>query len=100
MQVCREPDFMAIRMSSAKKQGATRRRPSTLLRGGCQGLVGRWRVCGGRKRRFREAFVVEQPDDSHSQSADYRLLAAAGFLPSHSSQGLHNTTVTVPPNAT
>ncbi|KAL3248104.1 hypothetical protein MRX96_056677 [Rhipicephalus microplus] len=78
-------------MSSAKKQGATRRRPSTLLRGGCQGLV---------MRRFREAFVVEQPDDPHSQSADYRLLAAAGFLPSHSSQGLDSTTVTVPPNAT
>ncbi|XP_075743437.1 uncharacterized protein LOC142797046 isoform X1 [Rhipicephalus microplus] len=53
--------------------------------------------CGGRKRRFRETFVVEQPDDPHSQSADYRLLAAAGFLPSHSSQGLHSTTVTVPP---
>ncbi|XP_075741032.1 uncharacterized protein LOC142788358 isoform X1 [Rhipicephalus microplus] len=53
--------------------------------------------CGGRKRRFREAFVVEQPDDPHSQSADYRLLAAAGFLPSHSSQGLDSTTVTVPP---
>ncbi|XP_075728252.1 uncharacterized protein LOC142769168 isoform X1 [Rhipicephalus microplus] len=29
----------AALMSSAKKQGATRRRPSTLLRGGCQGLV-------------------------------------------------------------
>ncbi|KAL3221128.1 hypothetical protein MRX96_029638 [Rhipicephalus microplus] len=84
-------------MSSAKKQGATRRRPSTLLRGGCQGLV---IAVGGRKRRFREAFVVEQPDDPHSQSADYRLLAAAGFLPSHSSQGLDSTTVTVPPNAT
>ncbi|XP_075750204.1 uncharacterized protein LOC142814788 isoform X2 [Rhipicephalus microplus] len=53
--------------------------------------------CGGRKRRFREEFVVEQPDDPHSQSADYRLLAAAGFLPSHSSQGLDSTTVTVPP---
>ncbi|XP_075744796.1 uncharacterized protein LOC142803557 [Rhipicephalus microplus] len=53
--------------------------------------------CGGRKRRFREAFVVEQPDDPHSQSADYRLLAAAGFLPSHSSQALDSTTVTVPP---
>ncbi|XP_075722133.1 uncharacterized protein LOC142765280 isoform X1 [Rhipicephalus microplus] len=53
--------------------------------------------CGGRKRHFREAFVVEQPDDPHSQSADYRLLAAAGFLPSHSSQGLDSTTVTVPP---
>ncbi|XP_075736593.1 uncharacterized protein LOC142776577 isoform X1 [Rhipicephalus microplus] len=53
--------------------------------------------CGGRKRRFREAFVVEQPDDPHSRSADYRLLAAAGFLPSHSSQGLDSTTVTVPP---
>ncbi|XP_075722597.1 uncharacterized protein LOC142776014 isoform X1 [Rhipicephalus microplus] len=53
--------------------------------------------CGGRKRRFREAFVVEQHDDAHSQSADYRLLAAAGFLPSHSSQGLDSTTVTVPP---
>ncbi|XP_075722038.1 uncharacterized protein LOC142765235 isoform X2 [Rhipicephalus microplus] len=53
--------------------------------------------CGGSKRRFREAFVVEQPDDPHSQSADYRLLAAAGFLPSHSSQGLDSTTVTVPP---
>ncbi|XP_075734675.1 uncharacterized protein LOC142775955 isoform X1 [Rhipicephalus microplus] len=53
--------------------------------------------CGGRKRRFREAFVVEQPDDPHSQSADYRLLEAAGFLPSHSSQGLDSTTVTVPP---
>ncbi|XP_075726977.1 uncharacterized protein LOC142768787 isoform X2 [Rhipicephalus microplus] len=53
--------------------------------------------CGGRKRRFREAFVVEQPDDPHSQSADYRLLAAAGFLPSHSSQGLDSTTATVPP---
>ncbi|XP_075736087.1 uncharacterized protein LOC142776382 isoform X1 [Rhipicephalus microplus] len=53
--------------------------------------------CGGRKRRFREAFVVEQSDDPHSQSADYRLLAAAGFLPSHSSQGLDSTTVTVPP---
>ncbi|XP_075737749.1 uncharacterized protein LOC142777334 [Rhipicephalus microplus] len=53
--------------------------------------------CGGRKRRFREAFVVEQPDDPHSQSADYRLLAAAGFLPSHSSQGLDSTTVTVSP---
>ncbi|XP_075750588.1 uncharacterized protein LOC142817464 [Rhipicephalus microplus] len=53
--------------------------------------------CGGRKRRFREAIVVEQPDDPHSQSADYRLLAAAGFLPSHSSQGLDSTTVTVPP---
>ncbi|XP_075736634.1 uncharacterized protein LOC119180867 isoform X2 [Rhipicephalus microplus] len=52
---------------------------------------------GGRKRRFRETFVVEQPDDPHSQSADYRLLAAAGFLPSHSSQGLDSTTVTVPP---
>ncbi|XP_075749932.1 uncharacterized protein LOC142814659 isoform X1 [Rhipicephalus microplus] len=53
--------------------------------------------CGGRKRRFREAFVVKQPDDPHSRSADYRLLAAAGFLPSHSSQGLDSTTVTVPP---
>ncbi|XP_075732742.1 uncharacterized protein LOC142775288 [Rhipicephalus microplus] len=53
--------------------------------------------CGGRKRRFRKAFVVEQPDDPHSQSADYRLLAAAGFLPSHSSHGLDSTTVTVPP---
>ncbi|XP_075747081.1 uncharacterized protein LOC142804239 [Rhipicephalus microplus] len=53
--------------------------------------------CGGRKRRFRETFVVEQPDDPHSQSADYRLLAAAGFLPSHSSQGLDSTTVTVSP---
>ncbi|XP_075722063.1 uncharacterized protein LOC142765250 isoform X1 [Rhipicephalus microplus] len=53
--------------------------------------------CGGRKWRFREAFVVEQPDDPHSQSADYRLLAAAGFLPSHSSQGLDSTTVMVPP---
>ncbi|XP_075739468.1 uncharacterized protein LOC142784959 isoform X2 [Rhipicephalus microplus] len=53
--------------------------------------------CGGRKRRFREAFVVEQPDDPHSQSADYRLLAAAGFLPSHSSQGLDSTTATVLP---
>ncbi|XP_075740688.1 uncharacterized protein LOC142786874 [Rhipicephalus microplus] len=49
--------------------------------------------CGGRKRRFRETFVVEQPDDPHSQSADYWLLAAAGFLPSHSSQGLDSTTV-------
>ncbi|XP_075743666.1 uncharacterized protein LOC142801676 [Rhipicephalus microplus] len=29
----------AALMSSAKKQGATRRRPSTLLRDGCQGLV-------------------------------------------------------------
>ncbi|XP_075736408.1 uncharacterized protein LOC142776500 isoform X2 [Rhipicephalus microplus] len=53
--------------------------------------------CGGRKRRFRETFVVEQPDDPHSQSVDYRLLAAAGFLPSHSSQGLDSTTVTVSP---
>ncbi|KAH8026681.1 hypothetical protein HPB51_024177 [Rhipicephalus microplus] len=53
--------------------------------------------CGGRKRRFREAFVLEQPDDPHSQSADYRLLAAAGFLPSDSSQGLDSTTATVPP---
>ncbi|XP_075726035.1 uncharacterized protein LOC142767708 isoform X2 [Rhipicephalus microplus] len=53
--------------------------------------------CGDRKRRFREAFVVEQPDDPHPQSADYRLLAAAGFLPSHSSQGLDSTTATVPP---
>ncbi|XP_075728734.1 uncharacterized protein LOC142769401 [Rhipicephalus microplus] len=53
--------------------------------------------CGDRKRLFREAFVVEQPDDPHSQSADYRLLAAAGFLPSHCSQGLDSTTVTVPP---
>ncbi|XP_075729479.1 uncharacterized protein LOC142771626 isoform X1 [Rhipicephalus microplus] len=53
--------------------------------------------CGGRKRRFRETFVVEQPDNPHSQSADYRLLAAAGFLPSHSSQGLDSTTVTAPP---
>ncbi|XP_075728181.1 uncharacterized protein LOC142769124 isoform X3 [Rhipicephalus microplus] len=53
--------------------------------------------CGRRKRRFREAFVVEQPDDPHSRSADYRLLAAAGFLPSHSSQGPDSTTVTVPP---
>ncbi|KAL3247749.1 hypothetical protein MRX96_056825 [Rhipicephalus microplus] len=42
---------------------------------------------GGRKWGFREAFVVEQPDDPHSQSGDYRLLAAAGFLPSHSGQG-------------
>ncbi|KAL3255371.1 hypothetical protein MRX96_017286 [Rhipicephalus microplus] len=80
-----------------KKQDATRRRPSTLLGGGCQGLV---IAVGGRKRRFREAFVVEQPDDPHYQCADYRLLAAAGFLPSHSSQGLDSTTVTVPPNAT
>ncbi|KAL3232059.1 hypothetical protein MRX96_048423 [Rhipicephalus microplus] len=47
-------------------------------------LPGSGDCCGGRKRRFREAFVVEQPDDPHSQSGDYRLLAAAGFLPSHS----------------
>ncbi|KAL3219756.1 hypothetical protein MRX96_050476 [Rhipicephalus microplus] len=84
-------------MSSAKKQGVTRRRPSTLLK---RWLPGSGDRCGGSKRRFREAFVVEQPDDPHSQSADYRLLAAAGFLPSHSSQGLDSTTVTVPPNAT
>ncbi|XP_075725911.1 uncharacterized protein LOC142767651 [Rhipicephalus microplus] len=53
--------------------------------------------CGGRKRRFREAFVVEQRDDPHSQSGNYRLLAAAGFLPRHSGQGLDSTTATVPP---
>ncbi|KAH8021301.1 hypothetical protein HPB51_014872 [Rhipicephalus microplus] len=60
-------------------------------------LAGSGDRCGGRKRRFMEAFVVEQPDDSHSQSGDYRLLAAAVFLPSHSGQGLDINTATVPP---
>ncbi|XP_075744243.1 uncharacterized protein LOC142803028 [Rhipicephalus microplus] len=54
--------------------------------------------CGGRKRRFKEAFVVEQPDDPHSQSGNYRPLVAAGFLPSHSGQGLDSTTATVAPS--
>ncbi|XP_075739902.1 uncharacterized protein LOC142785328 isoform X1 [Rhipicephalus microplus] len=54
--------------------------------------------CGGRKRRFKEAFVVEQPDDPHSQSGNYRLLVATGFLPSHSGQGLDSTTATVAPS--
>ncbi|XP_075722628.1 uncharacterized protein LOC142765472 isoform X2 [Rhipicephalus microplus] len=38
-QVLQEVRQLKHKMSSAKKQGATRRRPSTLLRGGCQGLV-------------------------------------------------------------
>ncbi|XP_075746423.1 uncharacterized protein LOC142803945 isoform X2 [Rhipicephalus microplus] len=40
--------------------------------------------CGGRKRRFREAFVVEQPDDPHSEC---RLSAARGsWLPAQPQQ--------------
>lgn len=38
--------------------------------------------CGGRKRRFKKAFNVEQPDDSCSRRGDNRLPATAGFLPS------------------
>ncbi|XP_075742552.1 uncharacterized protein LOC142796237 isoform X4 [Rhipicephalus microplus] len=38
-EVLQEVRQLKHKMSSAKKQGATRRRPSTLLRGGCQGLV-------------------------------------------------------------
>ncbi|XP_075740215.1 uncharacterized protein LOC142786409 isoform X2 [Rhipicephalus microplus] len=38
-QVLQEVRQLKHKMSSAKKQGATRRRPSTLLRGGGQGLV-------------------------------------------------------------
>ncbi|XP_075730366.1 uncharacterized protein LOC142772121 isoform X2 [Rhipicephalus microplus] len=40
--------------------------------------------CGGRKRRFREASVVEQPDDPHSEC---RLSAARGsWLPAQPQQ--------------
>ncbi|KAH7984744.1 hypothetical protein HPB52_023702 [Rhipicephalus sanguineus] len=53
---------------------------------------------GGRKRRFKEAFVVEQPNDPCSRSGDHRLPATAGFLPSHCNQGLGSTTIaTLPP---
>ncbi|XP_075721857.1 uncharacterized protein LOC142765168 isoform X2 [Rhipicephalus microplus] len=38
-EVLQEVRQLKHKMSSAKKQGATRRRPSTLLRGSCQGLV-------------------------------------------------------------
>ncbi|XP_075740480.1 uncharacterized protein LOC142790189 isoform X2 [Rhipicephalus microplus] len=38
-EVLQEVRQLKHKMSSAKKLGATRRRPSTLLRGGCQGLV-------------------------------------------------------------
>ncbi|XP_075742257.1 uncharacterized protein LOC142795823 isoform X2 [Rhipicephalus microplus] len=40
--------------------------------------------CGGRKQRFREAFVVEQPNDPHSEC---RLSAAGGsWLPAQPQQ--------------
>ncbi|KAL3186157.1 hypothetical protein MRX96_027894 [Rhipicephalus microplus] len=42
--------------------------------------------CGGRKRRFRETFVVEQPDDPHSQSADYLSAARGSWLPAQPQQ--------------
>ncbi|XP_075738535.1 uncharacterized protein LOC142783812 isoform X1 [Rhipicephalus microplus] len=38
-EVLQEMRQLKHKMSSAKKQGATKRRPSTLLRGDCQGLV-------------------------------------------------------------
>ncbi|XP_075742335.1 uncharacterized protein LOC142796127 isoform X4 [Rhipicephalus microplus] len=92
-QVLQEVRQLKHKMSSAKKQGATRWRPSTLLRGGCQGLV----IAVGAGSGASEKHLLWSSPMIPTLSADYRLLAAAGFLPSHSSQGLDSTTVTVPP---
>ncbi|KAL1470648.1 hypothetical protein MTO96_040313 [Rhipicephalus appendiculatus] len=62
-----------------------------------QSFIKRWLSrsgdhCGDRKRRFKEAFVVEQPDDPCCPSRDHRLPTVAGFLPSHCNQGLGGPT--------
>ncbi|KAL1469383.1 hypothetical protein MTO96_025107 [Rhipicephalus appendiculatus] len=70
-----------------------------------QSFIKRWLPgsgdrCGDRKRRFKEAFVVEQPDDPCCPSGDHRLPAVAGFMPSPCDQGIGSTTIAnVPPSA-
>ncbi|KAL1477517.1 hypothetical protein MTO96_035674, partial [Rhipicephalus appendiculatus] len=81
-------------ISYAKKPAATFQKRRASLRGGCRSLV---TAVGGSKRRFKEAFVVEQPDDPCCPSGDHRLPAVAGFLPSHCDQGLGGTIANVPP---